>query len=54
MFWNSLLRPHPTLSKGEDFKKKGKSKVLSFGEDLGEALNSNLLPLSGYEQISPQ
>jgi len=27
-----VSKPHPTLSKGEGFKK-----VLSFGEDLGEA-----------------
>jgi len=28
--------PHPALSKGEDLK-KSEAKVLSFGEDLGEA-----------------
>jgi len=36
------LWPHPTLSKGEGLKKdwilkKSEAKVLSFGEDLGEA-----------------
>jgi|GEM_PF-2138262 hypothetical protein len=34
---HSIL-PHPTLSKGEGFKlRKSAVKVLSFGEDLGEA-----------------
>jgi hypothetical protein len=32
-----VLMPHPTLSKGEGFKKSMKSKVISFGEDLVEA-----------------
>jgi hypothetical protein len=31
--------PHPTLSKGEGFK-KSEVEVLSFGEDLGEAKKS--------------
>jgi hypothetical protein len=36
-----LLLPHPALSKGEGFK-KSEVKVLSFGEDLGEAKNKAL------------
>ena len=31
-----VIKPHPTLSKGEG-SKKYEVKVLSFGEDLGEA-----------------
>jgi len=33
-----MQRPHPALSKGEG-SKKSEVKVLSFGEDLGEAKN---------------
>jgi len=39
--WNDILNrlPHPALSKEEGSKKR-KLKVLSFGEDLGEAGNN--------------
>jgi len=32
----NILKPHPALSKGEG-SEKSEVKVLSFGEDLGEA-----------------
>jgi hypothetical protein len=32
-----IITPHPALSKGEGFKRGKTKKVLSFGEDLGEA-----------------
>jgi beta-phosphoglucomutase len=33
----AIIEPHPTLSKGEGSESGAASKVLSFGEDLGEA-----------------
>ena len=38
-----MLRPHPALSKGEGSKEICFFKILSFGENLGEALYTGLL-----------
>jgi methylmalonyl-CoA mutase len=37
-------KPHPALSKGEGSKKEDSEKVLSFGEDLGEAPKATHIP----------
>ncbi|RWY49379.1 methylmalonyl-CoA mutase family protein [Mucilaginibacter gilvus] len=42
--YQSAEKPHPALSKGEGSKKEDAEKVLSFGEDLGEAPKAAHIP----------